>query len=199
MRKVLNSRIFKIIYTVFVIIFVIFIGSFLAFNIIKGKSIFGYRLYTMPDNTMVNVYKKNDVLLVKNTDNSILELGDDIAYYGISDGLENRLIIHRIVRIDNSNAKDILFVTQGIKIALPDPVIHRKNIIGIVEGKVPILSELNQFLKTQIGFFILIVLPLILILVIEIFKTSILMDLEKNKPDLRKAQDRGKHEKENKE
>ena len=199
MRRVLNNRAFKITYAVFIIIFMIVVGSFLIFSILKGKNLFGYRLYTMPDNSMKGAYNKNDVIAVKKIDNSIIELGNDIAYYGISDGLENKLIIHRIVRIDNSNKKDILFITQSIESALPDPVIHKKDIIGIVTGKVPVLTEFNHLIKNKIGFFLLIVLPLIIILTIEIIRTSILLKMEKNTRDFNKLIDRGKNEKEDEE
>jgi hypothetical protein len=50
MRKVLNSRIFKIVYTVFVIIFTIFIASYLLFICLERKTIFDYAFYIVPDN-----------------------------------------------------------------------------------------------------------------------------------------------------
>ena len=153
----------------------------------------------MPDNSMKGAYNKDDVIVVKKIDNIIIELGNDIAYYGVSDGLENKLIIHRIVRIDNSNKKEILFITQSIDSALPDPAIHKENIIGMVTGKVPILTEFNHLIKNQIGFFLLIVLPLIIILTIEIMRTSILLKIENTTQDFNKLMDRGKNEKKDKE
>ena len=62
MRKVLNSRIFKIIYTVFVIIFTIFIASYLLFICLERKTIFDYAFYIVPDNS---IYKDKDNIVVK--------------------------------------------------------------------------------------------------------------------------------------
>ena len=59
MRKVLNSRIFKIIYTVFVILFSLIMALYLLFICLEGRNLFGYRIYTMPDNSMKGSYKKN--------------------------------------------------------------------------------------------------------------------------------------------
>ena len=179
MRKVLNSRIFKIIYTIFVIIFVMFIGLYLLFACLEGKKIFDYILYTVPDNSMRGSYEKQDVLILKEPSKLILEVGNDVAYYGTSGGLEGRLIIHRIVKIDNTDKKDIMFVTQGIKYKVPDPPIHKKEIIGKVMGKASIINEINHLIKSQLGSFLLVFLPLTLILSIEIVKTVIAMKLEK--------------------
>ena len=105
MRKVLNSRIFKIVYTVFVIIFTIFIASYLLFICLERKTIFDYAFYIVPDNSMQGSYSKNDVVVAKKIDKLILEVGNDIVYYGNAGGLEGRLIIHRITSIDNGIIK----------------------------------------------------------------------------------------------
>ena len=183
MRKVLNSRIFKIIYTIFVIIFTAFISLYLLFVCLEGKNLFGYTLLIVPDNSMQGSYKKQDVVVLKKIDNLILEVGNDIAYYGTSGGLEGRLIIHRIVKVDSTNKKDVLFVTQGIKDTVADPAIHKKDIIGKVLGKAPIINSVNRAVKTQLGSFLLIFLPLVLILSIEITKTVIALKLEKKSYD----------------
>ncbi|MBQ6498215.1 MAG: hypothetical protein IJI58_05815 [Bacilli bacterium] len=200
MRKVLNSRIFKIIYTIFVIIFVMFIGLYLLFACLEGKKIFDYILYTVPDNSMRGSYEKQDVLILKEPSKLILEVGNDVAYYGTSGGLEGRLIIHRIVKIDNTDKKDIMFVTQGIKDKVPDPPIHKKEIIGKVMGKASIINEINHLIKSQLGSFLLVFLPLTLILSIEIVKTVIAMKLEKTTiEELEELKnDRGSNEKKRK-
>lgn len=199
MREVLNSRIFKIIYTVFVILFSLIMALYLLMTALEGKDLFGYSIYKMPDNSMKGSYNKNDILLTKKIDNNILETGNDIVYYGTSFGLEGRLIIHRLVSVDNSNKKDIKFVTQSLSSSLPDPAIHKSDILGIVIGRVSFLTELNQIINNQIGFLLIIFFPVVIILIIEIIKTSIALKLEKNKYSILKDKDRGKHEKKDKE
>lgn len=201
MREVLNSRIFKIIYTVFVISFALIISCYIFFVFLEGKKIFDYAYYIVPDNSMKGSYQKNDVVAIKDIDKLILEVGNDIAYYGTAGGLEGKLIIHRIVSIDNSNKKDVLFTTQSIKSPLPDPSIHKKDILGKVMGKVNILTHFNRIIKNQVGFFVVIFLPLVLILVVEIIKTSISLKLEKisiTESELLEVDDEIKNEKKNK-
>ena len=197
MREVLNSRLFKIIYTIFVIIFTIFIASYLLFICLERKNIADYAFYIVPDNSMKGSYNKNDVVVIKKIDKLILEVGNDIVYYGTTGGLEDKLIIHRIISIDNTNKNDVLFTTQSINSALPDPVVHKKEIIGKVLGKVNILTDLNHIVKSQIGFFLVIFLPLVLILIIEIIKTIITLKLERisfTDTEILEEDDRGKHE-----
>ena len=197
MREVLNSRLFKIIYTIFVIIFTIFIASYLLFICLERKNISDYAFYIVPDNSMKGSYNKNDVVVIKKIDKLILEVGNVIVYYGTTGGLEDKLIIHRIISIDNTNKNDVLFTTQSINSALPDPVVHKKEIIGKVLGKVNILTDLNHIVKSQIGFFLVIFLPLVLILIIEIIKTIITLKLERisfTDTEILEEDDRGKHE-----
>lgn len=201
MRKVLNSRLFKILYTIFVIIYTLIIGCYILFVCFEKKSIFDYSFYVVPDNSMKSSYQKNDVVAIKKIDKLILEVGNDIAYYGKSGGLEGKLIIHRIINIDNSNKKEPLFTTQSITSSLPDPVIHKKDIIGKVMGKVDILTILNHLVKNQLGFFLIVFLPLTLILIIEILKTTVALKLEKksfNEPELLEVNDKEQNDKKKK-
>ena len=72
-----------------------------------------------------------------------------------------------------------------------------KEIIGKVLGKVNILTDLNHIVKSQIGFFLVIFLPLVLILIIEIIKTIITLKLERisfTDTEILEEDDRGKHE-----
>ena len=123
---------------------------------------------------------------------------NDIVYYGTTGGLEGKLIIHRIVKIDNTDKKNILFTTQGIKSSITDPAVTADVILGKVIGKVPVLTELNHLIRNQIGFSLIVFLPLLAILIIEITRTCLSMKLEKIKLDI-EDKNRGQNEEENKE
>ena len=105
---------------------------------------------------------------------------------------------------------------------MPDPAIQKKVILGKVLGKVDILTSFNHLVKNQMGFFLVIFLPLILILTVEIMKTMIALKLEnvaldkikesetkeekeelknskhEEEPEVLDVDDRGKDEKKNK-
>lgn len=198
MRNTLNSRIFKIIYTMFGIMFGIILILYLIFSILVGKNLFGYTLYIVPDNSMHGVYEKKDVVITEKIDKILLKTGNDIVYYGTTGGLEGKLIIHRIVKIDNTDKKNILFTTQGIKSSITDPAVTADVILGKVIGKVPVLTELNHLIRNQIGFSLIVFLPLLAILIIEITRTCLSMKLEKINLDI-EDKNRGQNEEENKE
>ena len=168
MRKTLNNRVFEIVFKTFEILFIILVILYLSIVIItkvtSNHSILGYRLINMNDHSMRKVYYKNDLLVVENSND--INIGDDVFYYGKSNGLEGRLIIHRVVKLDKDNV-----TTVGVDASLNDPEISKEEIQGKVKFKIPILSEINGIIKTQLGFFLLIFFPLVLILIIEILKT----------------------------
>lgn len=197
MRKTLNSRVFKIIYTMFGIMFGIILVLYLIFSILVGKNLFGYTLYIVPDNSMHGVYEKKDVVIAEKIDKILLKTGNDIVYYGTTGGLEGKLIIHRIVKIDNTDKKNVLFTTQGVKSSITDPAITTDIILGKVMGKVPVLTELNHLIRNQIGFSLIVFLPLLAILSIEITRTCLSMKLEKINLDI-EDRNRGQNEEENK-
>ena len=186
MRKTLNNRFFEIIFRIFEILFILLIVLYLIFLILikisTNNSLFGYRIFNMNDHSMKNVYYKNDVLVVK--EKNKIKLGDDVVYYGNSNGLQGRLIIHRVIKDENNN-----ITTLGVNSPLNDPEIKKNKIIGKVEYKIPIVSEINHLLKTQLGFFLLVFFPISLIIIIEILKTitEIKNDQKKVNPKIRKT------------
>ena len=184
MKKLLDNRVFKIITGIIRTIFIVIILAYLAFILIQrfsgNKSVFGYRLFTIATGSMSGVYEINDVIAVKDCDTDKLKVGDDIAYQGSRGGLEGLLITHRIVRIEEKEDGGKMFVTKGVNAPGEDPAIEESQILGKVVGVVPFISFINHIVKTQLGFFLLIFCPLVLIIVLEILQTITDYQLDKN-------------------
>ena len=184
MRKIFDSKIYKILITVIKSLFFIVIVLYLAFILIQrvngNQSVFGYRLFTVATGSMIGVYDINDVIAVKDCDTSKLKVGDDIAYKGNRGGLEGMLITHRIVRIEDSEKGGRIYVTKGVNSHLEDPSITDSQILGKVVGVVPIVTQINHVVKNQLGFFLLVFCPLVLIIVLEVLETITEIRLEKN-------------------
>jgi len=182
-RKIFDNKIFKFIYTVIkVLIFTILICyvAFIAVQRLTGnKSVFGYRLFTVATSSMSGVYDVNDVIAVKDCDVDNLEVGDDIAYIGSRGGLENKLISHRIIKIEESDGTRF-FITKGVMNDVEDPTITSDQILGEIIGTVPIITQINHVIHTQVGFFCLIFCPLVVVIVLEILQTLTEMKVEKN-------------------
>jgi len=185
MKKIWNNRIFKIIVGIIRTIFIIIIIAYLAFILVQrfsgNKSVFGYRLFTVATGSMAGVYDVNDVIAVQDCNPKELKVGDDIAYKGTRGGLEGMLITHRIIRIEEKDDGSRIFVTKGVNVPAEDPSINENQIVGKVIGVVPVITVINHIVKTQVGFFLLIFCPLVLIIVLEVLQTITDYRLDKNK------------------
>ena len=201
MEKILHNKVFqvieKIISTVFTIVIIAYL-SFILFQRISGnKSVMGYRLFTVASGSMSGVYEINDVIAVKDWDVNTLKVGDDVAYQGRRGGLEGKLITHRIIRIEDAeDGTGKIFVTKGVNAIAEDPAITGEQILGKVVGVVPVISLINHVVKSQLGFFLLIFCPLVLIIVLEVLQTITEIRLEKNEiREIRKEEEDNKEEK----
>ncbi|MBQ6323884.1 MAG: signal peptidase I [Bacilli bacterium] len=192
MKKILDNKFFKIGYGVikysFLTIIILYLSFILIQRITGNKSIFGYRVFTVATGSMAGVYDINDVILVADYDTDKLKVGDDVAYQG--DGsLEGKLITHRIIRIEDEGSGRI-FTTKGVKSDVEDPSITPNQILGKVTGIVPVVTWLNHAVKSQVGFFLLVFCPLVLVIALEVTETVIELKVEKN--EIRKIEKKKK-------
>ena len=183
MGSIFNNKIFKIVYgtlkTIFFIILILYVVFICVQRLSGNNSVFGFRLFTVATGSMKGVYNVNDVIAVKDFDNKKLKVGDDIAFVGNRGGLENKLVTHRIIKIEeDSNGR--IFTTKGVKNSVEDPSITESQILGKVVGVVPVVTQINHLVKSQLGFFCLIFCPLVLVIVLEILQTITDIKLENN-------------------
>lgn len=183
MEKIFNCRIFKFIFELLKCLLFLIMFLYIAFICVQrisgNKGIMGYHLYTVATGSMAGVYDINDVIVVKNCDTSKLKVGDDVAYVGNRGGLEDKLVTHRIIKIeDGENVR--IFTTKGVSNQVEDPSITSSQIIGKVTGVLPVVTQLNHIIKSQVGFFCLIFCPLVLVIVLEILQTITDIKLDKN-------------------
>ena len=183
MGSIFNNKIFKIVYgtlkTIFFIILILYVVFICVQRLSGNNTVFGFRLFTVATGSMKGVYNVNDVIAVKDFDNKKLKVGDDIAFIGNRGGLENKLVTHRIIKIEEeSNVR--IFTTKGVKNSVEDPSITESQILGKVVGVVPVVTQINHVVKSQLGFFCLIFWPLVLVIVLEILQTITDIKLENN-------------------
>ena len=169
----------KTIIDVFIVIIIaLYISAVLIQRFSGNKSVFGYRFYNVASESMVPVYKVNDIIAVKDCDPDTLNVGDDIAYMGKKQSMNGKIITHRIIRIELNNGKKEI-TTKGVNNDLTDPSIEPKQVIGKVVGVVPIISGINAIVMTQAGFFFLVFVPVVLMACMEIAETIIDSKIEK--------------------
>lgn len=183
MGSILNNKIFKIVYgilkTIFFAILILYVAFICVQRLSGNSSILGFRLFTVATGSMKGVYNVNDVIAVEDFDNKKLKVGDDIAFIGNRGGLENKLVTHRIVKIEEGSDGRI-FTTKGVKNSVEDPSITENQVLGKVVGVVPVVTQINHVVKSQLGFFCLIFCPLVLVIVLEILQTITDIKIENN-------------------
>ena len=183
MGSIFNNKIFKIVYgtlkNIFFTLLILYVVFICVQRLSVNNTVFGFRLFTVATGSMKGVYNVNDVIAVKDFDNKKLKVGDDIAFVGNRGGLENKLVTHRIIKIEEeSNVR--IFTTKGVKNSVEDPSITESQILGKVVGVVPVVTQINHVVKSQLGFFCLIFWPLVLVIVLEILQTITDIKLENN-------------------
>ena len=178
-----DNKTFNIVYNIVKFIVIFILGSYILFialqKLTNNSSIFGYRVFSVASGSMIPVYNVNDVILVKDVDVNRLKVGDDIVYVGNRGGVEGLVVSHRIINIDKRNGKVERLFTQGLNAQGADPSIGPDQVLGQVIEVVPIITPINHILKNIFGFFFLIFLPLVFIIVLEVLETRIEIKLDR--------------------
>jgi signal peptidase len=113
------------------------------------------------------------VVVIKPADPETLKIGDIICFK-LS---QPTSITHRIINITNEG-----FITKGDANEDPDQwIVKRENVIGKAVFTIPFIGYIGYFVRTPIGFILLIVIPASLIIIMEI--RNIVKELRKQKQE----------------
>ena len=144
-------------------------------------SLFGKSMITIQSESMQDTYMKGDlVFMTKLSDEEKVGLAkDDIITYRApididGDGMIGDINTHRIISHDPATG---IIVTKGDNNILQDNqgddayTIHRNDVVGkcTEKGKLGGVGNVINFLRSSLGFFLCIVLPLILFFLYELY------------------------------
>jgi signal peptidase len=102
------------------------------------------------------------VVVIKPADPETLKVGDIICFK--TEAEYPKTVTHRIIGITSQG-----FITKGDANEDPDQwIVKKEDVIGKVIAVIPLLGYLGYFVKTPIGFIILIIIPATLIIILEI-------------------------------
>ena len=135
--------------------------------------LFGYTPFSVQTNSMHPTMSKGDYIFVEECDNETLQVGDIVTYFTIIEG-QRAINTHRIVNVLNSDGM-IQYQTQGDnKETNPEPdamLLAPGDVIGKFTGtKIAKLGSAIDYLSTQMGFFLVILLPVLLFTLYQIYK-----------------------------
>lgn len=156
-------------------------------------SVFGKSLITISTDSMSPVYEAGDLVFMEKLDSEAvagLKKGDIITFRTPvdinGDGMVGDLNTHRIEEVQDANNR---FVTKGDHNLIPDNegdtpyYVHHSDVIGICteDGKIKGLGNVISFLRSSLGFFLCIVLPLILFFLYELYNFITIIVTERAK------------------
>ena len=154
-------------------------------------AVFGKSFISIETDSMKPTYKTGDlVFMTKLSDADKLNLkpGDIITYRAPidinNDGMIGDINTHRVVSVDTEALR---VQTKGdnpeTNKAEDDYTVHFTDIIGVCteKGKIGGLGGVINFLRTSLGFFLCIVLPLILFFLYELYRFIMLVVSERAK------------------
>ena len=151
-----------------IIIFLVAICLILFFKIVTNSdvSIGGIRFYYVATESMYPTIKPNAMMVVKETDPENLEVGDIISFVSRDPAIYGMVNTHRIYEITEDNG-ELAFVTMGDHNPTPDSLlVYPDEIKGKVIFYTPPMKGVTEFLSfagTRMGFFIVILMPLMLV------------------------------------
>ncbi len=189
MNKQTIKRVAGIVTNVLVWIFVVLavVVTVLVFAAQNSKdgvpAIFGKSFITIETGSMEDTYKVGDLVFLTKLDTvdeklQQLQPGDIITFRTSidinGDGKPGDINTHRIYSHEEGT---LTYVTKGDNNPAPDNVgdnaytVHIDDIIGVCteDGKIGGLGNVLKFLRSSLGFFLCIVLPLILFFLYEVY------------------------------
>lgn len=169
MRKLIDNKIFKIIYGALkflcIFILVLYVAFLAAQKLSNNNSIGGFRVFTIITGSMEPELQVGDVILVQEKTFEDLKLKDVITYESKEHGTDGMIITHRIIDIDNATKK---IITKGDANDIEDPAIDSSQVFGKVTYKFTLISLLTKLIRNKYGFYFLIFVPLVLVIFLEI-------------------------------
>lgn len=177
--------IFRILYQILVIFCLILTAIIILQKVTNSnKSIAGYRIFRVITGSMEPEYDVGEVVISKEMPPKDIKVGDDIVYLGTYGDYNGKIIMHKVVAIDEDEKGNLTFHAKGLHSAsVEDPQIKENQIYGVVKIKSKLLTVLYE-LATNIYTLFVIIIILVLNVFIS-FRSS-------NKKEVNKLQESNK-------
>ena len=132
------------------------------------KSLGGISPLTVQTNSMSPTFEAGDLIIIKKVDPKNLKVGDIITFHTIIEN-EYALNTHRIDAIDDVEGVRS-YTTKGDNNEIADThIIADGDIVGMYAMKLKGFGKVMEFLSSSIGFLVVIVLPLLLFFIYQIY------------------------------
>lgn len=154
---------------------IILIAALYAFTTMATRdnqnvaNIFGYTPLTVRSDSMVPTFAAGDLIFIKKCDPATLEEGDIICFHTIIDN-EYALNTHRIESIESvGDARSYTTIGDNNNGITDQHVISDGDIVGKYVGHLAGFGKVMDFLSSSTGFLIVIILPMMLFFIYQIY------------------------------
>ncbi len=172
----------------FMIAFVVFFAVILVFTVtidkdslannVNNKALFG--AYVIVSESMIPTIDVNDAIVVKKTNNDDLKIGDIITFSSKDYAYRGLTVTHRIVGIQNVSSGEKIYRTKGDNnVFIDTSVVDLNSIYGKVVLIIPKIGYIKRYLSSPQGFITVIVLPILVVIVYEVFRIKKLLNKQK--------------------
>ena len=132
-------------------------------------NIFGYTPLTVQSDSMVPTFASGDLIFIKKCDPATLKEGDIICFHTIIDN-EYALNTHRIKSIESvGDARSYTTIGDNNNGITDQHVISDGDIVGKYVGHLAGFGKVMDFLSSSTGFLIVIILPMMLFFIYQIY------------------------------
>ena len=153
---------------------IILIAALFAFTTLAAKedgsvsNLAGFTPLTVQSDSMAPTFDESDLIFIQQCDPSSLQVGDIVTFHAIIDN-QYALNTHRIIAINELNGLNS-YTTKGDNNELADQhVIADGDIVGKYVFKIPYLGKVIDFLSSTWGFLIVIVVPMLLFFIYQVY------------------------------
>ena len=154
---------------------IILLAALYAFTTMATKddqsvaSILGYTPMTVETDSMKPTFRSGDLIFIKKCDTSKLKEGDIITFHTIIDN-QYALNTHRILKIEEANGVRSYTTVGDNNNGIADQhVISDGDIVGKYVGHISDLGKVMDFLSSSTGFLIVIVFPMLLFFIYQVY------------------------------
>lgn len=154
---------------------IILIAALYAFTTMATRdnqnvaNIFGYTPLTVQSDSMVPTFASGDLIFIKKCDPATLQEGDIICFHTIIDN-EYALNTHRIESIESvGDARSYTTIGDNNNGITDQHVISDGDIVGKYVGHLAGFGKVMDFLSSSTGFLIVIILPMMLFFIYQIY------------------------------
>ncbi len=153
---------------------IILVAALYAFTTLATRdeksvaNIAGFTPLSVQSNSMSPTFDEGDLIIIQTCDPSTLQAGDVITFHTIIDN-KYALNTHRIDSIAESMGARS-YTTKGDNNDVTDThIISDVDIVGKYVGRIPALGRLMTFLSSSTGFLVVIVIPMLLFFIYQVY------------------------------